>query len=80
MAARKEQAQERKVYVTIRSPGYKKSVVFETWRYWEIVGELIFRSADRLEAYEAARWCGRFARPGDRRELFPDITMEVTGE
>ena len=76
--ARKERTQERKVYVTISSTTMRKPVKFESWRYWEIVGELIFRSADRLDAYDAARWCGRFAKPGDRRELAPDITMEVT--
>lgn len=76
--ARKEQIQERKVYVTIRSTTQRKAVKFECWRYWEIVGELMFRSADRQDAYDAARWCGRFAKPGDRRELAPDITMEVT--
>ena len=76
--ARKEQTQERKVYVTIRSVTQRKAVKYESWRYWEIVGELMFRSADRQDAYDAARWCGRFAKPGDRRELSPDITMEVT--
>lgn len=76
--ARKEQIQERKVYVTIRSTTQRKAVKFEIWRYWEIVGELIFRSADRLDAYDAARWCARFAKPGDRKELFPDISLEVT--
>ena len=78
MAKQQKQQPERKVYVTIRSTTQRKAVKFESWRYWEIVGELMFRSADRLDAYDAARWCGRFAKPGDRRELAPDITMEVT--
>lgn len=76
--ARKEQIQERKVYVTIRSATQKKAVKFECWRYWEIVGELMFRSAERQDAYDAARWVARFAKKGDKRELAPDITMEVT--
>lgn len=75
--AKRENKMERRVLVTIRSGGTKKPATFETWRYWEIVGELVWRSANRLDAYDAARWCGRFAKPGDRRELFPDITMEV---
>ena len=72
--ARKEQ--ERKVYVTIRSQ--RKPVRLETWRYWEIVGEMQFQGADRFEAYEAARWCGRTAKPGDKQELPCGIVLEVS--
>ena len=78
MAKQQKQQPERKVYVTISSTTMRKPVRFECWRYWEIVGELIFRHADRQDAYDAARWCGRFAKSGDRRELLPDITMEVS--
>ena len=74
--ARKESAPERVCIVTIRSEGEKNNVSFACWRYWEIVGELIWRKADRLEAYEAARWCAR-ARPTDRLEIDPGISMEV---
>ena len=74
--ARKEP--ERKVLVTIRSPAIRKPVLFDTWRYWEIVGELIFMHAKRQDAYDAARWCGREARHGDRMEIAPDISLEVS--
>ena len=73
---RKEQAPERKTYVIIRS-GAHKAVKFETKQYYGIVLELTLRSADRDEARSAARWCFHHAKPGDRRELWPDITMEV---
>lgn len=78
MAKQQKQQPERKVYVTISSTAMRKPVKFESWKYWEIVGELMFRSADRSEAYDAARWCARFAKPGDRKELFPDIYLEVS--
>lgn len=68
---------ERKIFVTISDSTEQQSVRFETWKYWEILGELIFRSADRTDACDAAKWCARTAKPGDRRELFPDITLEV---
>ena len=72
--ARKEQ--ERRVLVTIRSE--RKPITMDTWRYWEIVGELRFLGVERFEAYEAARWCGNKAKPGDKQELSNGITMEVS--
>ena len=71
--ARKEK--ERRVLVTIRSK--RKPITLDTWRYWEIVGELRFLGVERFEAYEAARWCGRTAKPGDKQELPCGITLEV---
>lgn len=75
--AKKDQ---RKLYVVIRSDAVRKPEKLEAWRYWEIVGELTWRSADRLEAYDAAKWCGLTAKAGDRRTLYPGITLEVVGE
>lgn len=77
--AKKEPIPERKNYVTIRS-GMGKPMKFETKQYYGIALELTLRSADRDEARRAARWCFNYAKPGDRRELWPDITMEVTEE
>ena len=77
VGAKKGKNPERKVLVTIRSPGVKKPSIFETDRYWEIVSELTWRKAERLDAYDAAKWCDRTAKPGDRKELKPDITLEV---
>lgn len=77
---RLEQKEERKVYVMIRSKaGKTKPVKLETWRYWEIVGELRYMGVERFEAYDAARWCARDARIGDKKELSGEITVEVTG-
>lgn len=58
MAKQQKQQPERKVYVTIRSTTQRKAVKFECWRYWEIVGELMFRSADRQDAYDAPGGAG----------------------
>lgn len=55
--AQKQQEQERKTFVTIRH-GNKK-IKLETWRYWEIVGELQFMGAGRCDAVDAARWAMR---------------------
>lgn len=48
----------------------------DTWRYWEIVGDLIWMGADRLDAYDAARWCIR-AKPGETRAVKPDIEITI---
>ena len=75
--AKQNREPERRVFVKISS-GDEGGVRFETWRYWEIVGELISRHLDRLDAYEAARWCARFAKPGDTTKLMNGVTLEVT--
>ena len=75
--ARKEQNAERKVYVTIRSAAGRRPVKLEIWRYWEIAGELQFMGLDRLEAYDAAKWCARTAKDGDKKGLSNGISMEV---
>ena len=75
---RKVQNQERKVYVTIRSPAGKKEKL-ETWRYWEIVGALQWMGADRQTSYDAAKWL-RQLNPGDSQTLPNGITMEVTAD
>ena len=69
--------EERKVYVMIRSRAEHKPVKLETWRYWEIVGELISMHAERQAAYDAARWCARMAKRGDRLEIAPDISLAL---
>lgn len=73
--AKKEPVQERKVVVTILSTDKRKPVVLETWRYWEIVGELRWMGVDYLAATDAAKWCQR-AKPGDINRV-DDILMEV---
>lgn len=72
--AKKHVSLEPKIYVMIGSG--RKSETFETWQYWEIVGALQFMGADRMTAYDAAKWLQK-AKPGDLREIEPGITMEI---
>lgn len=72
--AKKEPVQERKVYVIIRSADKRKPVVLDTWRYWEIVGELRRMGADYVQATDAAKWAQR-AKPGEICELLPHSTI-----
>lgn len=73
--AKKESVPERKVCVIIRSADKRKPVVLDTWRYWEIVGELRWRGTDYVQATDAAKWCQR-AKPGDINRV-GDILLEV---
>ncbi len=66
--AQKQQEQKPQLYVTISSDG--KTARFETWRYWEIVGELQFMGADRFDAIEAAKWAAR-AQAGEWYRICP---------
>lgn len=77
--AKKEPAPERKVCVIIRSADKRKPVVLDTWRYWEIVGELRWMGADRQTSYDAAKWLQQL-HPGDSQTLPNGITMEVTAD
>ena len=74
MPNQKSKDQERKVLVTIRSGRRKET--HEYWKYWEIVGVLQWMGADRLTAYDTAKWLQK-AKTGDRREIEPNITLEV---
>ena len=60
--------------MTIRSADKLKPVVLETWRYWEIVGELRWRGTDYPAATDAAKWAQR-SKPGDICELLPYSTI-----
>lgn len=52
----------------------------ESWKYWEIVGELTWRGADRNQAMDNAKWCGK-AEPGSEKTVllagYPAISMKV---
>jgi hypothetical protein len=61
--------------VKIKS-GRGQSVIFDCWKYWEIVGEISWRGANRFDALDAGKWCIR-AKPGDRKEIKPDIELIV---
>ncbi len=54
--------------VTIKGGKSSGAVKFESHRYWEIVGELSWRGADRNQATDNAKWCGR-AEPGSEKSI-----------
>ena len=66
--------------VTIKGGKSSGAVKFESHRYWEIVGELGWRGADRNQATDNAKWCGR-AEPGSEKTVllagYPAISMKV---
>ena len=75
----KEQFQQDTV-VTIK--GGKKSGTdkLESWKFWEIVGEMTWRGVDRFQAEDIARWCGR-AESGSEKNIVvqgaPVIVLKV---
>ena len=62
--------------------GGKKSDTekYESYKYWEILGALTWRGADRNQATDNAKWCGR-AEPGSEKSIKifggPDILLKV---
>lgn len=65
---------ERTTLAVIRS-GRKKETL-ATWRYWEVVGALQWMGADRVTAYDTAKWIMK-ANAGDHRKVKPEITIDV---
>jgi len=55
----------------------KKKESLAAWRYWEIVGALQWLGADRLTAYDTAKWVQN-AQPGESREIQPGITITIS--
>ena len=72
---RQEQQKERKILVTLRSD--RKEQTLETWRYWEIVGALQWMGADRVTAYDQAKYIQK-AKPGDTWRTLPDIHITIS--
>ena len=70
-------SEERMARVTIRSG--RESETIEAWRYYSIVNILRQFGANRKEANEAANWA-RKAEPGESREVWPNIAMEVASD
>lgn len=68
-------APERETVVIFRS-GNKKETI-STWKYWEIVGALQWMGADRLTAYDTAKWIQQ-AKPGDARTVQPGIDIQIS--
>ena len=65
---------EKKIVVTIKAGTRKETI--DTWRYWEIVGALQWCGAERQTAYDTAKVLVK-AKPGDRLEIQPGITLEA---
>ena len=66
--------------VTIKGGKKSDTAKFEGWKYWEIVGELAWRGADRNQSTDNAKWCSR-AEPGSEKTVlltgYPAISMKV---
>ena len=66
--------------VTIKGGMKSETAKFAGWKYWEIVGELTWRGADRNQSIDAAKWCYR-AEPGTEKSIpvsgCPVITLKV---
>ena len=66
--------------VTIKGGKKSDTVKLDGWKYWEIVGELTWRGADRSQSTDNAKWCGR-AEPGSEKTVllagYPAISMKV---
>lgn len=56
--------------------GRGNPIKFETWKYWEIVGELISRGAERFKAYDTAKWA-MHAERGEKTTIRPDILLKI---
>ena len=76
MAKQKETQEERMVYVTIRPPR-GRATRFEAWKYYPILNELRSCGATLNESHETAKWA-RKAKLGEKRTIWPEISMEVT--
>lgn len=67
-------------YVSICGGKIRGTTKFERHRYWEIVGELTWRGADRNQSIDAAKWCYR-AEPGSEKSIsvngHPAIMLKV---
>lgn len=69
--------------VTISGGETSLTVRIESWKYWEIMGELRWKGADRNQALDTAKWCMR-AESGSEKsipiEKRPSILVKVKGK
>ena len=56
--------------------GEQKPFRLASWKYWEILGELIWRKIDRLQAIDAAKWASK-AKPGEKYRIGKNYILEV---
>lgn len=66
--------------VTIKGGLKSETTKLAGWKYWEIVGELTWRGADRNKATDGAKWCAR-AETGSEKSIpvsgRPEIILKV---
>lgn len=69
--------------VTISGGETSLIVRIESWKYWEIMGELRWKGADRNQAFDTSKWCMR-AEAGSEKsipiEKRPSILVKVKGK
>ena len=56
--------------------GRSATIALDAWKYWEIVGEIVWRGANRLDALDVAKRVAR-AKPGERFSIEPGIDLIV---
>ena len=56
--------------------GRSKTISFESWKFWEIVGELVWRGANRFDAEDAAKWAAK-APIGLEKTIKPGILLKI---
>lgn len=68
------------IVVSICGGKISDTTKFESHKYWEIVGELSWRGADRNQSTDGAKWCYR-AEPGSEKSIpvkgRPEITLKI---
>ncbi len=66
--------------VTIKGGKKSDTIKLDGWKYWEIVGELTWRGADRSQSTDNAKWCSR-AEPGSEKSILipggPPISLKA---
>ena len=62
--------------IAVISGGRSGTVKFDSWRHWEIVGELVWRGANRFDAEDAAKWAAK-APIGLEKTIKPGILLKI---
>lgn len=65
--------------LVLKEAGSKKQFRRASWKYWEILEELMFRGIEYQKAQAAAKWATS-AKPGDIYQLNKYLTMTVKGK
>lgn len=63
-------------HLIVISGGGQKTEKLDNWRHWEIVGDLVWRGVNYVEAYDLAKWARR-AEKGQEKRIGTDILIKV---